>query len=57
MRAGKVDWQLVKYSGAVHAFTNPQAGSDPGKGAAYHASADRRSWQAMAAFFEEIFHP
>lgn len=54
MRGGKVDWQLVKYSGAVHSFTNPDAGNDNSKGAAYNAAADRRSWEAMKAFFAEV---
>ena len=53
MRAGGVDWQLVQYSGAVHSFTDPRAGSDNSKGAAYNASADKRSWRAMRDFFEE----
>ena len=56
MTEGKVDWQLVKYSGAVHAFAIPSAGNDNSKGAAYNATADRRSWQAMKDFFGEIFH-
>jgi dienelactone hydrolase len=55
MRKGNVDWQLVKYSGAVHAFTNPASGNDNSKGAAYNAAADRRSFQAMKDFFAEIF--
>jgi dienelactone hydrolase len=55
MRKGKVDWQLVNYGDAVHAFTNPDAGTDNSKGAAYNAAADRRSWQAMQAFFSELF--
>ena len=55
MRKAKVDWQLIKYGGAVHAFTNPDAGSDPSKGAAYNHNADLRSWEAMEAFFGEIF--
>jgi dienelactone hydrolase len=55
MDDGKVDWTLVKYSGAVHAFAVPGAGNDPSKGAAYNAAADRRSWQAMKDFFVEIF--
>jgi dienelactone hydrolase len=55
MRKAKVDWQLVKYSGAVHAFTNKDAGNDNSKGVAYNASADRRSWIAMQDFFREIF--
>lgn len=55
MRAGGVDWQLSVYAGAVHAFTNPEAGDDNSKGAAYNAKADRRSWDAMKLFFAEIF--
>jgi dienelactone hydrolase len=54
MRAAGVDWQLVIYGGAVHAFTNPAAGNDNSKGAAYNAKADHRSWEAMQAFFAEI---
>lgn len=54
MSDARVDWQMVSYSGAVHAFTNPAAGSDPSKGAAYDARADRRSWEAMKAFFAEL---
>lgn len=55
MRAAGVDWQLIKYSGAVHSFTNPHAGNDPSKGAAYHFLADKRSWEAMKLFFQEVF--
>jgi dienelactone hydrolase len=55
MNDAKVDWQLVKYSGAVHAFAVPTAGNDPSKGVAYNPSAARRSWQAMKDFFAEIF--
>lgn len=53
MRAAKADWELVQYSGAVHSFTDERAGADPGKGAAYNATADRRSWQAMKDFLAE----
>ena len=55
MRGGNIDWQLVKYSNAVHAFTNPNAGNDNSTGVAYNADADRRSWEAMKSFFKEIF--
>lgn len=55
MRAAGADWQLVIYGGAVHSFTNPSAGNDNSKGAAYNAKADRRSWEVMKAFFAEIF--
>jgi len=55
MRNAGVDWQLIKYSGAVHSFTNPASGNDPSKGAAYSEKADKRSWQAMLQFFREVF--
>ncbi|HPG01356.1 MAG TPA: dienelactone hydrolase family protein [Kiritimatiellia bacterium] len=57
MRDAHVDWQFISYGGSVHAFTDPGAGNDPSKGAAYNAAADRRSWQAMKDFFAEIFSP
>lgn len=57
MRKAGVDWELVKYSKAVHAFTIPDAGNDVTTGAAYNAEADRRSWLAMKNFLEEIFGP
>lgn len=55
MRKGGVDWQFISYGGAVHSFTNPEAGNDNSKGAAYNEKADKRSWEAMKAFFAEIF--
>ncbi|TNF46281.1 dienelactone hydrolase family protein [bacterium] len=55
MRAAGVDWQMVHYGGAVHAFTNPKAGNDNSRGAAYNAEADRRSWRALENFLMEIF--
>lgn len=55
MRKAGVDWQIVIYGGAVHSFTNPEAGNDPSRGSAYNEKADRRSWEAMKDFFSEIF--
>jgi dienelactone hydrolase len=55
MRDAKVDWQMNIYSGAVHAFTNPDADKFGIKGIAYNESADHRSWQAMKDFFSELF--
>lgn len=55
MRQGGVDWQLVSYGGAVHGFTDWNAGTDNSKGMAYNERADRRSWDAMKEFFAEIF--
>jgi dienelactone hydrolase len=53
MKQARVDFQLVVYGGAVHSFTNPDAGRDPSKGAAYDPAADRRSWAAMQALFAD----
>ncbi|HWQ80993.1 MAG TPA: dienelactone hydrolase family protein [Ignavibacteria bacterium] len=55
MNDAGVDYQLFIYSGAVHSFTNPAAGNDNSKGAAYNEKADKRSWEAMKTFFKEIF--
>jgi dienelactone hydrolase len=55
MRQANVDWELIKYGGAVHSFTQPMAGNDNSKGAAYNERADKRSWQDMNQFFAEIF--
>jgi dienelactone hydrolase len=55
LRSAGADWQLVKYGGAVHAFTVVGAGNDPSKGAAYDARAEKRAFRAMADFFAEIF--
>jgi dienelactone hydrolase len=55
MRAAHVDYVLINYGGAVHAFTNPDAGKAAMPGVAYNARADRRSWQAMKQFLREVF--
>ena len=47
------DWQIHAYGGTVHAFTNPLA-NDPGFGTVYKEAADRRSWQSMGNFLEEV---
>ena len=54
MRATKADWQMVYYANAVHSFTHKDAGNDNSKGAAYNELADKRSWEAMKAFFKEV---
>lgn len=55
MRQAHVDWQLVAYGGAVHSFTNKEAGNDPSKGAAYNALADARSWNELRRFLDELW--
>ena len=50
-----VDYQMIYFGGAVHSFTVPDA--DPKKlaGIRYDPAADRRSWAAMRALFNEVF--
>jgi dienelactone hydrolase len=55
MRKAGADWTFVGFGGAVHSFTVPSAGSDPSKGMAYHARADRRSWEMLRAALQEAF--
>ena len=55
MTEAGVDWQVITYGGAKHAFTNPAADALGRPGFGYQAEADRRSWAAMRAFFGEIF--
>jgi len=55
MEDANVDYVLTEYSGAVHSFTIPSAGADVSTGNAYNEKADKRSWDAMKKFFEEIF--
>jgi len=55
MRKSGADWQMVSYGGAVHAFTDWNAGTDNSKGAAYNERADKRSWLEMKRFLAEVF--
>jgi dienelactone hydrolase len=48
MDAAGANWHFHSYSGVQHSYTNRA-------GAAYDASADRQSWTAMHALFDEVF--
>lgn len=54
----KADYTFKAYSGATHAFTNPNA-TEAGKKfnipIAYHPAADTASWKDMQMFFNTIF--
>lgn len=54
MRATKADWQMIYYANAVHSFTNPEAGNDNSKGAAYNEAAAKRSWKHLLVFLKEV---
>ena len=55
MNAAGADWQLIAYANAKHSFTVESAGERGIPALEYNAAADRRSWAAMLAFFEEVF--
>lgn len=55
MSAANVDYVFIGYADAVHSFTHEDAGTDKSTGAAYNRNADRRSWEHMKMFFQEIF--
>jgi dienelactone hydrolase len=55
LRDNNVDYQIVSYGHAVHAFTDSQVDALNQPGAKYNAEADKRSWQAMRDFFAEVF--
>ena len=46
------DWHFHSYSGVAHGFTNPVM-LDGAANPAYDSSADRQSWAAMHALFDE----
>lgn len=53
--AKDADWLLIRYAGAKHAFTNPDADKAGMDAVAYQKTADQRSWRHMRAFFDELF--
>src|SRR6202023_1450581 len=55
MNEDKLDYQFIAYSGAMHAFSNPNADKAHVEGLAYNAEAATRSWNQMKLFFGEIF--
>lgn len=54
MAEARADIVFISYPDALHSFTNPAA-DNPEGGSQYNEEADRRSWAAMQAFFDEIF--
>ena len=58
MKAAGADFTFISYPGAVHSFTNPEAdelGKKFNMPIAYNASADKKSWDEMKKFLDEIF--
>ena len=55
MDGAGADWQFVDFSGAVHCFAEPAAGTDPASNCRYDARASARAYRMMDDFFDEIF--
>lgn len=54
MRDSKADWQMIYYADSVHSFTNPEAGNDNSKGAAYNPVATKRAFEHLKLFLDEV---
>ena len=54
MRDTKADWEMIYYANSVHSFTDPDAGNDNSKGAAYNEKAAKRSFEHMKLFLNEV---
>ncbi|MBN4080557.1 dienelactone hydrolase family protein [Beggiatoa alba] len=58
MQDAGADFEFINYKGAKHSFTNPIADSIGNRfnmPLAYHAEADKKSWEKMQHFFNDIF--
>lgn len=55
MQINKINYELIKYGGTVHSFTDINAGTDISKGAAYNESVDLRSFSRAKDFLSEAF--
>ena len=53
LTAAGAEWQIHVYGNTMHAFTNPKA-NDPSFGTVYSTEADKRSWQTLLNFLEEV---
>ncbi|MCL2713409.1 MAG: dienelactone hydrolase family protein [Alphaproteobacteria bacterium] len=55
MNVAGADWQFVNFSGAVHCFALPAAGTDPASNCRYDERTSRRAIRLMDSFFDEVF--
>ena len=54
MTEAGADWQVHAYGNTMHAFTNPAA-NNPDFGTMYKEVAEKRTYQSLANFLEEVF--
>lgn len=55
MDRARANWHFQAYSGVRHGFTDPASDARGLDAVKYDASADRQSWAAMLAMFDEVF--
>ena len=55
MTSAGVDWQLITYGATKHGFTNSGNAESKVPAIAYNPTSDARSWEAMKAFWSELF--
>jgi len=53
MKAAGANFRVIRYPGARHAFTNPDAASYGMNQLVYNADADKKSWAAMLSMFRK----
>jgi dienelactone hydrolase len=53
MKAAGATFRIIRYPGAKHAFTNPDAAKYGMEQLAYNADADKKSWAAMVSMFRK----
>lgn len=53
MKAAGVNYRVIKYPGAKHGFTNPNADQAGVPGLGYNAAADKKSWDELMRFFKK----
>ena len=58
MKNAGADFQFITYPGAMHSFTNPDADAYAKKfnlPLGYNAEADKKSWEELREFLNQIF--
>ncbi len=55
LTAAGVDWQFISYSDTGHGFTADNTTLNPEKTWGFQPATNRRSWNAMTDFLEEVF--
>ena len=53
MTDAHADFRIIRYPGAKHSFTNPDANKAGVPGLEYNAAADKKSWAELIAFFKK----